>query len=51
VGEEEFYYYYMNIKKDHREILGWGGMYWINLIQDRDQRRTLVNIIMKLRVP
>jgi hypothetical protein len=25
-----------NIKMDHREI-GWGGMDWIHLAQDRDQ--------------
>jgi hypothetical protein len=26
----------VNIKMDHREI-GWGGMDWIDLAQDRDQ--------------
>jgi hypothetical protein len=35
---------------DIREI-GWDGIYWINVAQDRDQRRGLVNIIMNLRVP
>jgi hypothetical protein len=30
-----------NIKKDLREI-GWGGMDWIALAQDRDQLRALV---------
>jgi hypothetical protein len=39
-----------NIKMDLREI-GWGGMDWIELAQDRDQRRVLVNTVMKLRVP
>jgi hypothetical protein len=39
-----------NIKMDLREI-GWDGMDWINLDQDRDQRRTLMNTIMNLRVP
>jgi hypothetical protein len=29
-----------NIKMDVREI-GWGGMDWIGLVQDRDQRRAL----------
>jgi hypothetical protein len=35
---------------DLREI-GWGGMNWIDLAPDRDQRRALVNTVMKLRVP
>jgi hypothetical protein len=35
-----------NIKMDLREI-GWDGMDWIELAQDRDQWRVLVN----LRVP
>jgi hypothetical protein len=35
---------------DVREI-GWGGMDWIDLTQDRDQRRALVNTIMDLPVP
>jgi hypothetical protein len=39
-----------NIKMDLREI-GWDGMDWIDLAQDRDQRRALVNTIMNLRVP
>jgi hypothetical protein len=39
-----------NIKIDLREI-GWGGMDWIDLAQDRDQWRALVNTIMNLRVP
>jgi hypothetical protein len=39
-----------NIKTDLREI-GWNGMDWIDLAQDRDQWRALVNAIMKLRVP
>jgi hypothetical protein len=29
-----------NIKMDLREI-GWGGMDWIELAQDRDQRRSV----------
>jgi hypothetical protein len=37
----------MNIKMDHREI-GWGGMDWIDLAQDRDQWRVLVNMVMNL---
>jgi hypothetical protein len=33
-----------------REI-GWGGMDWLDLAQDRDQWRALVNTVMNLRVP
>jgi hypothetical protein len=39
-----------NIKMDLRE-LGRGGMDWIHLAQDRDQWRTLLNMIIKLWVP
>jgi hypothetical protein len=39
-----------NIKMDLREIR-WGGMDWIDLIQDRDRWRAVVNTIMNLRVP
>jgi hypothetical protein len=39
-----------NIKMDLREI-GWDGMNWIDLAQDRDQWRALVNKVMNLRVP
>jgi hypothetical protein len=35
---------------DLREI-GWGGMDWIDLAQDRDQQKALVNMVMSLRVP
>jgi hypothetical protein len=33
-----------------REI-GWGGIDWIDLAQDRDQWRALVNTVMNLLVP
>jgi hypothetical protein len=39
-----------SIKMDLREI-GWDGMNWIDLAQDRDQWRALVNVVMNLRVP
>jgi hypothetical protein len=31
--------------------IGWDGINWIHLAQDRDQWRALVNTIMNLRVP
>jgi hypothetical protein len=34
---------------DHREI-GWDGMDWIALAQDRDQWNAFVNMAMNLRV-
>jgi hypothetical protein len=37
-------------RMDLREI-GWDGMDWIDLAQDRDQWRALVNKVMNLRVP
>jgi hypothetical protein len=39
-----------NIKIDLGEI-GWDGMDWIDLAQDRDQWRSLVNTVMNFRVP
>jgi hypothetical protein len=35
---------------DFREI-GWDGVDWIELAQDRDQWRALVNMVMKHWVP
>jgi hypothetical protein len=39
-----------NIKMDLREI-EWNAMDWIDLAQDMDQWRALVNTVMSLRVP
>jgi hypothetical protein len=39
-----------NIRLNFREI-GWEGVDWIHLAQDRDQWRDLVNTVMNLRVP
>jgi hypothetical protein len=39
-----------NIKMDLTEIR-WDGMDWIDLPQDRDQWRALVNMVMELWVP
>jgi hypothetical protein len=38
-----------NIKMDHREI-GWDNMDWIDVAQDRDQWKALVNMVLNLRV-
>jgi hypothetical protein len=38
-----------NIKMDLHDV-GW-GMDWIELVQDRDRWRTVVNAVMNLRVP
>jgi hypothetical protein len=40
-----------NIKIDLREI-GWDGMDWIDLAQEKDQwKEALVNMVMNLQVP
>jgi hypothetical protein len=39
-----------NIKIDLREI-GRGVIDWIDLVQNKDKWRVLVNTVMKLRVP
>jgi hypothetical protein len=39
-----------NIKIEFRET-EWGGVDWVDLAQDRDQWRALVNKVMNLQVP
>jgi hypothetical protein len=39
-----------NIKMHFLEI-GWGGVDWIYLAQDRDKWKALVNAVSNLRVP
>jgi hypothetical protein len=40
----------INIKMDHRET-GWDAMDCVDLAQDRDQWRTLVNVVTSLWIP
>jgi predicted small integral membrane protein len=46
-----------NIKTKHQNIkmvlqeVGYEGMDWIGVVQDRDRWRALVNAVMYLRVP
>jgi hypothetical protein len=39
-----------NITVNFRGV-GWGGMDWIDLSQDRDKCRAVVNMVMNLWVP
>jgi hypothetical protein len=39
-----------NIKMDFRAI-GWDGVDWIHMTEDRDHWRALVNTVLNLRVP
>jgi hypothetical protein len=39
-----------NIKMDLQEV-GWGGMDWIDMAQDRVRWRAVVSAVMNLRVP
>ena len=41
----------INIKMDLQEV-GWGGgIYWIDLAEERDRWWAIVNALMNLRVP
>jgi hypothetical protein len=39
-----------DIKLDVKEI-GWEGVNWFNLVQDRDKYRNVVNTIMNIQFP
>jgi hypothetical protein len=39
-----------NINMDLREI-GWDGVDWIDMVRDRNHWRTLVSMVLNLRVP
>jgi hypothetical protein len=39
-----------DVKMDLREVR-WCGMDWVDLAQDRDQWRALINMVMNIRVP
>jgi hypothetical protein len=39
-----------NIKMDFA-VIGWDGVDWMELAQDRDQWRALVNTVMNIRAP
>jgi hypothetical protein len=42
---------WVNHVKIYLRETGWDGMAWVNLTEDRDQWRVLVNMLMNLRVP
>jgi hypothetical protein len=37
--------------KIHLREIGWDGVHWIDMAQDRDHWRAFVNTVLKLRVP
>jgi hypothetical protein len=49
-GQRERGHWVDNIKMDFVEV-EWGDMDWIDLAQDRDRLRALVNSVLNLRVP
>jgi hypothetical protein len=44
-------FWIVSVKRTDLIEIGWDGMDWIDLAQDRDQWRALVNTVMNLRVP
>jgi hypothetical protein len=40
-----------DITKMGLQEFGWEGVYWIDLAQDREMWRAVVNAVMSLRVP
>jgi hypothetical protein len=34
-----------------KSLIGWGGIDWIDLAQDRDQYRVLLNTVINIQVP
>jgi hypothetical protein len=40
-----------NVRSMYLTEIGWDGMNWIGLAQDKDQWRALVKMVMNLRVP
>jgi hypothetical protein len=50
-GKTKTYTWVDNIKMDLKREIGWDGMDWIDLAQDRDQWRAFVNTVMNLRIP
>ena len=41
----------MNNIKLYLQVVGYGDMDWIELAQDRDRWRALVNVVINLQVP
>jgi hypothetical protein len=41
---------WVDIIKMDLDVIGWDGRDWIELAQDRDQWRVLMNTVMNLRV-
>jgi hypothetical protein len=43
-------HWWVDIRMDLGEV-GWGDVDWIDLAQDRNRWRALVNLVLNLRVP
>jgi hypothetical protein len=46
VRQSRFVYGFVSLRE-----IGWDGVDWIDMAQDRDQWRALVNTVLNLRVP